>query len=115
MINDDLQAITTDLSVDFQFHLPYLTCDGSTTSIIIAASPQVRGNAIIGLPFIKATGMIFNTVDNVVKAKQLVCCKPFPIEFCRAMKYVPAISDDHAAICYIKFEEVQSIIAKTDK
>jgi hypothetical protein len=70
-------------------------------------------NTIIGLPFIKATGIINNTVDNVVKAKHLVC-KPFPIEFYGTTKYVPAISDDYAAICYLKFEEVQSIITKTD-
>ncbi len=83
------------------------------TSIIIATDPQVSVNAIISLPFIKATGMIINTVDNVVKVKHLVC-KPFPIEFCRTTKYVPAISDDRAAICYIQFE-VQSIIPKTSK
>jgi hypothetical protein len=114
VIDDDAQAITTDLSVAFQFHQPYLTHDGSTTSIIIATSPQVSVNAIIGLQFIKATSMIINTVDNVVKAKHLVC-KPFPIEFCYATKYVPDISDDRAAICYIKFEEVQFIIQKTNE
>ncbi len=113
-INDDMQAITTDLSVAFQFHLPYLTGDGNTASIINATSPQVSVNAIIGLPFIKATGMIINTVDNDVEAKHLFC-KPFPIEFWHATKYVPAISDDLAAICYIKFEEVQSIIVKTNE
>jgi hypothetical protein len=112
VINDDVQAITTDLSVVFQFHVPYLTRDESMTSIIIATSPQVSMNAIIGLPFIKATGMIINTVDYIVEAKHLVC-KPFRIEFCRTTKYVPAISDDRAAICYIKFEEIQSIIATT--
>jgi hypothetical protein len=114
VIDDDAQAITTDLSVAFQFHLPYLTFDGSTTFIIIATGPQVSVNAVIGLPFIKVTSMIIDTVDNVVEAKHLVC-KPFPNEFCRATKYVPAISDDRAAICYIQFEEVQSIIAKTNK
>jgi hypothetical protein len=72
VINDGAQAITTDLSVAFQFHLPYLICDGNTTSIIIATGPQVSVNAIIVLPFIKATGMIIDTVENVVKAKHLV-------------------------------------------
>jgi hypothetical protein len=90
VIDDDMQVITTDLSVAFQFHLPYLTCDGITTSIIIATGPQVSVNVIIGLPFIKATSMIVDTVDNVIEAKHLVC-NPFPIEFCRATKYVPAI------------------------
>jgi hypothetical protein len=73
VIDDEAQAITTDLSVAFQFHLPYLTRDGSMTSIIIATGPQVSMNPIIGLPFIKATGMISDTVDKVVKAKPLVC------------------------------------------
>jgi hypothetical protein len=58
--------------------------------------------------------MIFDSVDNVTEVEHLVC-EPFQIEFCRATKYVPAISDDHAAICCIKFEEVQSIIVKTNK
>ncbi len=40
MIDDDAQAITTDLSVAFQFHLPYLTCDGYTASIVIATDPK---------------------------------------------------------------------------
>jgi hypothetical protein len=114
VFNDDLQAITTDLSVAFHCHVPYLTHDGNTTSIIIATIPQVSVNAIIGLPFIKATGMIIDTVDNVIEAKRLVC-KPFPIKFYHATKYLPAISDDRAAICYIKFEEVKCIIAKTNK
>jgi hypothetical protein len=43
-----------------------------------------------------------------------VVCEPFPIDFCRAMKYVPAINDNRAAICYIEFKEVLSIIAKTN-
>jgi hypothetical protein len=111
VIDDDAQAITTDLSVA---HLPYLNCDGNTTSITIATGLQVSVNAIIGLLFIKVTGMIIDTVDSIIKMKHLVF-KPFPFEFYRATKYVPAISDDGAAIHYIKFEEVQSIIAKTDE
>ncbi len=113
VIDDENQAITTKLSVAFQFHLPYLTRDGQSTSIMIATGPQVSVNSIICLPFITATGMIINTVDNVVEATHLVC-EPFPIKFCCAMKYVPAISNNHAAICYIEFKEVLSIINKTD-
>jgi hypothetical protein len=113
VIDDNAQAITTDLSVAFQFHLPYLTCDGNTTSIIIPTGPQVSVNAIIGLLFIKAISMIIDTVVNSVKAKHLVY-KPFPIEFFCTTKYAPAISDDRAAFCHIEFEEVQSIIAKTN-
>ncbi len=57
--------------------------------------------------------MIIDTVNNVVKAKHLVC-ELFPIKFCCATKYVPAISDNRTAICYIEFREVLSIIEKTD-
>jgi hypothetical protein len=113
VIDDENQAITTKLSVAFQFHLPYLTCDGQSTSISIATAPQVSVNSIIGLPFITATGMIIDTVDNVVEAKHLVC-EPFPIKFRRTTKYVPAISNNHPTIRYIEFREVLSIIEKTD-
>jgi hypothetical protein len=113
VIDDEQQAITTELSVAFQFHLPYLTRDGQSTSISIATGPHVSVNSIIGLPFITGTGMVIDTVDNVIEAKHLVC-QPFPIEFRRATKYVPAISDDRAATRYIEFNEVLSIIKKTD-
>ena len=113
IIDDENEAITTELSVAFQFHLPYLTRDGQSTSISIATGPQVSVNSIIGLPFITGTGMIIVTVDNVVEAKHLVC-QPFPIEFRCATKYVPAISDDRAETRYIEFNEVLSIIEKTD-
>jgi hypothetical protein len=112
VIDDENQAITTKVSVTFEFHLPYPTCHGQSTSISIATGPQVSVNSIIGLPFITGTGMIIDTVNNVVEAKHLVC-EPFPIDFCCATKYVPAINDDRAAIPYIKFKEVLSIIAKT--
>jgi hypothetical protein len=57
--------------------------------------------------------MIIDTVDNVVKAKHLVC-DPFPIKFCRTTKYGPAISNHRATIHYILFKEVISIIKKTN-
>jgi hypothetical protein len=113
IFDDENQVITTKLSVAFQFHLPYLTCNGQLTSICITTGLQVSLNSIIGLPFITATGMIIDTFNNVVEAKHLVC-EPFPIEFRCTTKYVPAMSNNHAAICYIEFREVLSIIYKTD-
>ncbi len=38
------EPITTDLTVGFQFHLPYLTRDGQATSILIATGPHVTVN-----------------------------------------------------------------------
>jgi len=91
--NDD--PITTELSVGFEIHLPYLTKDGSETSLLIAAGPDVAVNLILGLPFIKATGMIGDFVDNVCQAKHLLC-EPFPIDFTRASKSIPVFSAANA-------------------
>jgi hypothetical protein len=57
----------------------------------------------------------YYSVPSVVptKAKHLVC-EPFPINFRCTTKYVPAISDNCATICYIEFREVLSIIKKTN-
>jgi hypothetical protein len=38
------ESITTELTVGFQFHLPYLTREGDTTSILIATGPHVTVN-----------------------------------------------------------------------
>jgi hypothetical protein len=84
--------ITTELSVGFELHLPYHIKDGSTISLLVTAGPDIAINAILGLPFIKGMGMITDFVDNVCKAKHLYC-PPFPIDFKRAMKSIPAITD----------------------
>ncbi len=77
----------------FQFHLPYLTKVGSPTSFVNATRPQVSVNTVLGLPLITATGMIIDTVDNVVEAKYLNH-PPFMIDFCRTTKNIPAIDTD---------------------
>ena len=46
------ESVTTELTVKLQFHLPYLTREGNTTSILIATGPHVTVNTIVGLPFI---------------------------------------------------------------
>jgi hypothetical protein len=74
----DDAPITTELSVGFKVYLPYLTKDINETSFLVAASPEVADNLILGLPFIKAMGMIADFVGNVCQAKHLLC-KPFTI------------------------------------
>ncbi len=101
-----------DLSVAFQFHLPYLTRDGSPTSFVLATGPQVSVNMVLGLPLITATGMIIDTVDNVAEAKHLDC-PPFLIDFCHATKNIPALDKD-ATTHYVEFEDVHGILQKTD-
>jgi len=90
------KPVTTELPVGFEIHLPYLTKDGSETSLLVAAGPDVAVNLILGLPFIKATGMIGDFVDNVCQAKHLLC-EPFPIDFKRASKSIPVFSATQAS------------------
>jgi hypothetical protein len=101
-----------DLSMAFQFHLPYLTRDGSPTSFVIATGPQVSMNMVLGLPLITATGMIIDTVNNVVEAKHLNR-PPFPIDFHRATKNIPELNKD-AITHYVEFKDVHGILKKTD-
>ncbi len=95
----------------FQFHLPYLTKDGSPTSFVVATRPQVSVNTVLGLPLITATGMIIDYIDDVVEAKHMDC-PPFKIEFRRATKHIPAIDDD-ATTHYVEFKDVHGILQKT--
>jgi hypothetical protein len=84
----DSVPVTTELTVGFEIHLPYTTKDGNSTSLMVAAGPDVPVNIVLGLLLIKATGMVANFVDNVCEAKSLLC-EPFPIDFSRAMKSIP--------------------------
>jgi hypothetical protein len=112
IVQDQAQSVTTDLSVAFQFHLPYFTRDGSPTSFVVATGPQVSVNTVLGLPLITATGMIIDTVDNMVEATHLNC-PPFPIDFCCTTKNIPALDKD-ATTHYVEFKDVHGILKKTD-
>ncbi len=93
------------LSVGFEIHLPYVTKDGNDTSLLVAAGPDVAVNLILGLSFIKATGMIVDFIDNICDAKHLIC-NPFPIDFCCATKSIPVVGDRDAGSHSVKFHEV---------
>jgi hypothetical protein len=97
--------ITTELSVGFELHLPYVTKDGNETSLLVATDPDIAVNLILGLQFIKVMGMIAGFINNVCEAKHLIC-DPFPINFCRATKSIPVCGDCDAASHSIKFQEV---------
>jgi hypothetical protein len=111
IIQDNTNPITTDLPVAFQFYLLYLTKDGSATFFVVATGPQVSVNMDLGLPLIKATGMIIKFIDKVVKAKHFDC-PPFPINFRCATKTIPA--NDACPTNYIEFKDVQQVLEKTD-
>ncbi len=102
--------ITTELSVGFEIHLPYVTKDGNDTSLLVAAGPDVAVNLILGLPFIKATGMIINFIDNKCDANHLIC-DPFPIDFCWATISIPAVGVQDARYHSVKVQEVLRALA----
>ena len=86
------ESITTKLTVGFQFHLPYVTRDGDTTSILIATGPHATANMIVGLPFIQATRAVIDLSDNVVGLRAFYA-PPFPLEYCRATVHVPVMEE----------------------
>jgi hypothetical protein len=98
-------AVTTELEVCFQFHLPYKTKDGDDASFMIATGPHVSVNTILGLPFQLATGAIVDFVDMVVECKHLDC-PPFPIDFRRTSNHVPVMDKTDAPVQLTEFRDV---------
>ncbi len=88
--NSKKETVTTELEVVFLFCLPHKTSDGNDSSFMVATGLNVMVNTIIGLPFIKGTGMIIDTVDNVAECKYLNC-PPFPIDYRRTSNHVPVM------------------------
>jgi hypothetical protein len=82
--------------VGFQFHLPYLTREGTPTSLVVATGPDVTVNAILGLPFITTTKMVIDTADQVAEMRAFDT-PPFPLDFRRAMCAIPVIDEGTAA------------------
>jgi hypothetical protein len=105
IVSSDAASITTELEVGFLFHLPYRMTEGNTASLMVATGPNVSVNTIIGLPFMKALGMILDLVDEVVECKYLDC-PPFLVEFRRTSNHVPVLDDGgtpiHHATSYIQ-------------
>jgi hypothetical protein len=96
----DSAPVTTELTVGFEVHLPYFTKDRNSTSLMVAAGPDVAVNVVLGLPFIKATGMVADFVDNVCEVRNLLC-DPFPMDFKRATKCILVFQSnpDRTASC----------------
>jgi hypothetical protein len=83
-------SVTIDLTVAFQFHMPYLTWEGTNTTFLVACGPNVTVNCILCLPFIQATRMVIDAADNVANPRALDT-PPFPIDLRRAMCTEPAV------------------------
>ncbi len=66
IVQSNKESVTIKLEVGFLFHLPYKTREGDSASLMVATGPNVSVNTILGLPFMKATGMILDLVDEVM-------------------------------------------------
>jgi hypothetical protein len=89
-------SVTTDLTVGFQFNLPYLMHEGTPTSLVMREGGDVTVNIILGLPFITQTKMIIDTSDQVAKMHAFNAA-PFQMDFRRAMCAIPVVNEAQAA------------------
>ncbi len=105
------KAVTMELEVGFQFHLPYKTTDGDESSLMIAMGPHVSVNTIFGLPFMQGTGMIRDLVNNLAECKYLDC-PPFPIDFRRTLNHVPVTDKPSAEVQVTRI--YRDVIHKTE-
>jgi hypothetical protein len=107
-------SVTTDLTVAFQFHMPYLTREGTNTTLLIACGPNVTVNCILGLLFIQATKMVIDAANQVANLRALDT-PPFPLDLRRAMCTMPTIngpSNKDTAACYANvIAEVDRVVA----
>ncbi len=92
IVQSNEELVMTKLEVGFLFHLPYRTRKGNTASLMVATGPNVSVNTIIGLPFMKAMGMILDLVGKVMDCRYLDC-PPFPVDFRRSSNHVPVIDE----------------------
>ena len=90
IIRQGERALSSELPIAFEFHLPYKTKTGANTSFIVACGPDVAVNCIVGLPFIMSTHMIFDASDQVAECKALDC-PPFKVEYKRASCTAPRV------------------------
>jgi hypothetical protein len=82
------ESITMELTVGFQFHLPYLSKEGNPTNILIATGPHITVNMIVGLPFIQAMRAMTNLADNVADLRALDAPSS-PLEYQCTTVHVP--------------------------
>jgi hypothetical protein len=94
------ESVTTELTVGFQFSLPYKTRDGQDTSILIATGPHITVITIVGLPFIQATRMIIDLSNNVTDMRALLT-SPFPLEYRCVTVHVPISDEDNTACIHL--------------
>lgn len=88
--NPDARNIMTNLPVIVEFHMPYLTEEGTPTSIKFAVGDNIGVNCLLGISFISAAKLVIDTNDNVVDSK-LLDVSPFDITYRMPNRSAPNI------------------------
>ena len=114
----DSEVVTTELNIGFELLLPYRNRDGATIAIGFATGTHVTVNAIIGLPFITAVGMIIDTVDNKIQMKHLDCGL-FDIEYKLTSSDVPTKATTNeknvsASACNSRSRDIIEIVTRLE-
>ena len=91
------EVVSTALPVAFEFITPYFHRDGSPINLIFACGPNVAVNAIVGIPFLQATGSILDFNDNVIEMT-MVDEPPFPIDFRLPSNRTPTAGTHSASV-----------------
>jgi hypothetical protein len=74
VINKDdknAQKYVSSLPAIVELHLPYLTHQGSRTSVKFAVSNDVSVNCLLGMSFINQAKLVIDASDHVVKSKTI--------------------------------------------
>jgi hypothetical protein len=114
VVQSNQESVTTELEVGFLFHLLYWTREGDTSSLMVATGPNVSVNTILGLPFMKAMGIILDLVDEVADCRYCDC-PPFPVDFFRTTNHIPVLDnpsklpDNHTPSHLQIIKEVENI------
>jgi hypothetical protein len=85
----------------------------NASSLLIEMGPHILVNTIIGLPFIKANGMILDFVVNVAECKHLNC-PPFAIDYCRTRHHVPAITENLSVSVHHVGHNVETVLTELE-
>jgi hypothetical protein len=80
IVQSNAESMMTKLEVGFLSHLLYKKIDGDSASLMVATGPKVLINTIIGLLFMKVTGMILDLINKIVECTYLDCL-PFSVDF----------------------------------
>ena len=97
------EVVSTALPVAFEFTTPYFHRDGSPINLIFACGPNVAVNAIVGIPFLQATGSILDFNDNVIEMT-MVDEPPFPIDFRIPSNRTPTLGTHSASVIEKRYE-----------